>query len=52
MLKLLILILAVVLLGSRLVPALSWVLAFFILLMLADLLRSEVRRRFGRHRNV
>jgi hypothetical protein len=32
------------------VPALSWVLAFFILLMLADLLRSELRRLFGGHR--
>jgi hypothetical protein len=50
MFKLFILVIAVVALGSGVVPALSWVLAFFILLMLADLLRSELRRLFGGHR--
>jgi hypothetical protein len=50
--KLALLIIVVLALGSRLVPALSWVLAFFILLMLADLVRSELRRRFGRHESA
>jgi hypothetical protein len=52
MFKLLILIIAVVALGGRLVPALSWMLAFFILLMLADLLRSELRQHLGQHRKA
>ena len=52
MFKLFILVIGVVALGSGLVPALSWVLAFFILLMLADLLRSELRKHLGRPRKA
>lgn len=52
MLKLFILIITVLALDTGLVPALSWVLAFFILLMLADLLRSELRQYLGRHRKA
>lgn len=52
MFKLFILIIAVLVLGTGLVPTLSWVLAFVILLMLADLLRSELRKHLGRHRKV
>jgi hypothetical protein len=36
-----------ILLAPHLIPILSWVLAFFILLMAADLIRSEVRKRRG-----
>jgi hypothetical protein len=31
---------------------LSWVLAFFILLMLADLLRGALRQHLARHRKT
>jgi hypothetical protein len=36
-----------ILLAPHLIPILSWVLAFFILLMAAVLIRSGVRRRRG-----
>jgi hypothetical protein len=52
MIKLFILVIAVLALGTGLIPALSWVLAFFILLMLADLIRSELRKHLGRYRQA
>ena len=41
-----------VVLAPRIIPAVSWVLAFLSLLMLADLVRGEIRKHFGNRRSA
>lgn len=41
-----------VVLAPSLIPAVSWVLAFLSLLMLADLVRGEIRKHFGSKRSA